>query len=530
LTAYYRDLREQLKALERAKLLVRIDEAINKDTELMPLVRWQFRGLPEEERRAFLFTHVTDVKGRKYDIPVAVGCLAASREIYACGLQCRPEEIVQRWTRAEANPIPPAILESGPVHEEIHIGSSLTEKGGLGEFPVPISTPGFDCAPYTTASHWFTKDPETGKINVGNYRGQIKSPTRTGVYIHSSNHGGYHWKKCKERGIPLEAALVIGAPPAVAYTAPARLPLNVSELDVAGGIAGRPIEVVRCKTIDMIVPAYAEIVIEGEISTEYIEPEAPFGEAPGYIGERILNPYFEVKCITHRKDPIFAAIVSQFPPSESSKMKQLAAEGNYLRFLKDDCNIPGVLEVIFHEIAVRQVCVIRMKKINPAHVWQALHSMLGYHPATGKIVMVVDEDINARDPDSLFWALAFRMQPDRDMLVVRNRTPSMDPSVAPPGKEMEISMHETANCSALLIDATRKWDYPPVSLPKREFMERAKSLWERLELPRLRPQEPWFGYHLGSWSEEDEEEAQSALRGDHYQTGEKAAKRRVPAK
>ena len=216
MTAYYLDLREQLKALERAKLLVRIDEAINKDTELMPLVRWQFRGLPEEERRAFLFTHVTDVKGRKYDIPVAVGCLAASREIYACGLQCRPEEIVQRWTRAEANPIPPAILESGPVHEEIHIGSSLTEKGGLGEFPVPISTPGFDCAPYTTASHWFTKDPETGKINIGNYRGQIKSPTRTGVYIHSSNHGGYHWKKCKERGIPLEAALVIGAPPAVA--------------------------------------------------------------------------------------------------------------------------------------------------------------------------------------------------------------------------------------------------------------------------------------------------------------------------
>ena len=91
-------------------------------------------------------------------------------------------------------------------------------------------------------------------------------------------------------------------------------------------------------------------------------------------------------------------------------------------------------------------------------------------------------------------------------------------------------MHEMAGCSALLIDATRKWDYPPVSLPKREFMEQARQLWERLELPRLRPQEPWFGYQLGSWSEEDEDEAQLALRGEHYQTGEKAFKKRVPVK
>ncbi len=527
---YYLDLREQLQALAEAEMLVRIDAPINKDTELMPLVRWQFRGLPEEERRAFLFTSVTDVKGKAYDIPVAVGCLAASREIYALGLKCRPEEIVERWTKAEACPIAPVVVESGPVHEEVHIGSSLLEKGGLGEFPIPISTPGFDCAPYTTASHWFTKDPETGKINIGNYRGQIKGPARTGVYIHASNHGGYHWKKCQERGMPLEAALVIGAPPAVAYTAPARVPFSVSELDVAGGIAGRPVEVVRCKTIDIVVPAYAEIVIEGVISTDYLEPEAPFGEATGYIGEKLLNPYFEVTCITHRRNPILAAIVSQFPPSESSKMKQLAAEGNYLRFLKDDCNIPGILEVIFHEIAVRQICVIRMKKTNQAQVWQALHCMVGFHPATGKIVIAVDEDVNPRNMDAVLWALAFRMQPHRDMLVVRNRTPSMDPSAFPPGKELEISMEEIAGCSALLIDATRKWDYPPVSLPKREYMERARLLWERLELPKLRPQEPWFGYHLGSWSEEDEEEVELALKGEHYQTGEKALKKRRPAK
>src|SRR5436190_20808182 len=118
---YFKDVREHLAALEKAELLVKIDEAINKDTELMPLVRWQFRGLSEEERRAFLFTHVTDVKGRKYDIPVLVGALAASRQIYGFGLQCKPEEIVERWTKAEASPIPPNITDNAPVHEGIHI-------------------------------------------------------------------------------------------------------------------------------------------------------------------------------------------------------------------------------------------------------------------------------------------------------------------------------------------------------------------------------------------------------------------------
>ena len=125
-------------------------------------------------------------------------------------------------------------------------------------------------------------------------------------------------------------------------------------------------------------------------------------------------------------------------------MRQVSAEGNYLRFLRDQCNIPGIIEVAFHSIAVRQICVIKMKKINQAHVWQALHSMVGYNPATGKMVIAVDEDIDPRNLDSLFWAMAFRMQPHRDVLIIRNRTPQMDPSVFPPGKEAGHSLDEIA--------------------------------------------------------------------------------------
>jgi 3-polyprenyl-4-hydroxybenzoate decarboxylase len=137
---YFKDLREHLAALDKAGLLVKIDEQINKDTELMPLVRWQFRGLSEEERRAFMFTNVVDAKGRKYDIPVVVGTLAASRQIYGFGLQCKPEEIVDRWNQAQSQPIAPKIVEDAPVHEIVYQGSSLMEKGGLGEFPIPIGS------------------------------------------------------------------------------------------------------------------------------------------------------------------------------------------------------------------------------------------------------------------------------------------------------------------------------------------------------------------------------------------------------
>ena len=140
---YHKDLREHIHALEANGRLTRIKRGINKDTELMPLVRCQFRGLPEKDRKAFLFENVLAVKGKKYNVPVLVGSHAASREVYAIGMNCKPEEIAEKWAQARRNPIKPRIVDSGPVQEEIHQGDKLLEHGGLEEFPVPISTPGF---------------------------------------------------------------------------------------------------------------------------------------------------------------------------------------------------------------------------------------------------------------------------------------------------------------------------------------------------------------------------------------------------
>ena len=290
----YQDLREYLGLLERQGLLMRVGAPVDKDTELHPLVRWQFLGLPDHQRKAFLFDNVVDARGRRYETPVVLGALASNEAIYALGMGCEPGRSFEKWSAAVAAPLAPEVVATGPVKEEIHVGEGLLEHGGLDEFPVPISTPGFDNGPYFTACHWITKDPDTGIRNVGNYRGQIKSPTKTGVYLISAQQDlAVHWNKASALGQPLPAAGVIGAVPCLSYVAVQKIAYGVDELGVAGAILGRPMPLVKCETVDLEVPANAEIVIEGYIRTDVLEPEGPFGESHGYMDPRSLSPVFE---------------------------------------------------------------------------------------------------------------------------------------------------------------------------------------------------------------------------------------------
>ena len=200
------DFQEHLAALEAKGLLVRIDRPINKDTELHPLVRWQFQGgLPEDERRAFLFTNVTDGAGRRYDIPVAVGALAASPAIYAIGMGRAVDEIGAAWLRAMAHPIPPVAVSAPACQQLVITGDDLRRPdGGLKRLPVPISTPGFDAAPYLTATLCITRDPDSGIQNMGTYRAALKATDRLAVRMvarEATGAGGYlHWLKYRQRG------------------------------------------------------------------------------------------------------------------------------------------------------------------------------------------------------------------------------------------------------------------------------------------------------------------------------------------
>ncbi|MSP39679.1 MAG: UbiD family decarboxylase [Deltaproteobacteria bacterium] len=517
----FRDLREFIALLERTGNLHRISASIDKNTELMPLVRWQYQGLPDDQRKAFLFDNVSDSAGRKYDCRVAVGALSASRAIYKLALGVKesdgPSAVAEKWNHALSHPIAPRRVAQGPVKDVIIKGKEISRPGGgLLRFPVPISNPGFDGGPFLTAPYVVTKDPETGVANVGTYRCMIKGPDKTGVSVAPAQHIGIHFHKCREKKIPLQAAIVLGCSPAIGLASVAKVGYDRNEYAVAGGIAGEAISLVKCETVDLEVPARAEIVIEGEIRTDYMEPEGPFGEYTGYMGGQLMNGVFNVKCITHRKDPILQ-MFTEGVPSESGVMRKMGYESTLYKLLKYDCNIPSVINVSLHESSgSRKFVVIRMRKTNPAQPWQALQAAVALDPSHGKILVAVDDDIDSEDADSVNWAISFRMQPHRDVKITTHKFAGLDPSAAPPGSShTEARFPSPSGCSAIMIDATRKWPYPPVALPAKKYMEAAKAKWESLGLPPLTPKMPWYGYSLGHWQEEDVENAELAIQGDY---------------
>jgi UbiD family decarboxylase len=520
----YPDLHDHIRALDKAGLLITVDRPINKDTEMHPLVRWQFRGgIEEKDRKAFLFTNVIDSKGRKYDIPVLVGGLASNREIYRIGLGCAFEEMDERWIQAAQNPIPPRLVENAPCHEIVISGKALDKPGnGLDGIPLPISTPGWDIAPYATLSQYITKDPDTGIQNMGNYRGHVKARRRLGMNPSLELRPGIynHWEKLRSRGIKkLPTAVVLGAPPCVTFTSVQKLPERLDELHVAGALVGAPLNVVKAKTVDLLVPAEAEIVIEGFIDTEYLEPEAPFGESHGHVNLQEFNAYMDVTCITRRRDAVLTSIISQVTPSESSLIKRVGMEPLFLNFLQSTLGIKGVKRVSMHEplTNMRKVLLLVMERDMPTtEIWRALYGAAILHRAAGKYVIAVNDDIDPENADAILWAMSYRANPNLDFHILPHRDQGHGPR----------SKRNGGEDASVLIDATLKENFPPISLPKREYMERAKVIWEELGLPKLKPESPWFGYSLGEWSDDVDEAAKRATRGDYFQTGASLEKRR----
>jgi 4-hydroxy-3-polyprenylbenzoate decarboxylase len=509
------DFQQHIADLEAASLLVRIDKPINKDTELIPLVRWQFiGGVPEDQRRAFLFTNVTDSKGRKYDMPVVVGALASSPEIYALGMGRRVEEIGDAWMEAIAHPIPPVLTNDAPCQEIVITGDALKTEG-LKALPVPVSTPGFDAAPYLTATLCVTKDPVSGVQNMGTYRVALKAADRAVVRMvarEATGAGGFlHWLKYREQKKKMPIVVVVGAAPIVMFTGPQKLAVDLDEMAVAGGAAGEAIRMARCRTVDLEVPADAEIVVEGLIDPDVLEPEAPFGESNGYVALEAFNMPMEITAITHKKKPVFTQIISQVTPSESSVIKKVAYEPLFLAHLKTALGVKGIRRVVMHErlTNLRPVIFLQFAANTPrTEVWRGLNGASTLQSNCGKIVIAVSEDIDPSSMDAVLWSLAYRTNPADDMHIVPNRGGVQGAQYA--GNKTD---------SGLLVDATRKRPMPPLALPTKPYMEHARALWEQLGLPPLNVQAPWHGYTLDDWTDTWETFARRTAAGDWEETG-----------
>jgi len=515
------DLQEHLARLTERGLVTVIGKPINKDTELHPLARWQFQGgLRDEERRAFLFTNVVGAKGEKYDIPVLVGGLAASPEIYAAGLGVPVGDIGKVWVKAMAEPVQPVLVNDGPCQQIVETGDDL-KRSGLASLPVPISTPGFDSAPYLTATLCVTKDPDSSIQNMGTYRAALKANDRLGVRMASrlSGAGGYlHWQKYKKLKREMPCAIVVGCAPAVLFTGPQKLAIDVDEMAVAGGLMGAPVRTVRCKTVDLVVPADSEIVIEGLIDTDLLEPEGPFGESHGHVALEDFNMSMRVTAITRKRKPVFLSIVSQVTPSESSVLKKVAYEPMFLEHLRHVLGIRGVTRVVMHEplTNLRKVIFVQFARGTPrTEVWRGMQGAASLQAQCGKLVIAVSDDIDPENANAIFWSMAYRSDFNTDVLTMPYRSAGHGPKSGRAAEE-----------GTLMIDATLKSVMPPLALPAEEYMRRAHDLWQELDLPRITPQSPWHGYELGDWAPEWTAFAQAAVRGDWRASGENTFARR----
>ena len=518
MTRPYHDLHQHIAILRERDLLIEVDIPIDKDSEMHPLVRWQFQGgMKESERKAFLFTNIHDGRGRKYETPVLVGGLAANREIYSVGMCCPIDDVQQKWEQAISNPIPPKFIDNALCHEIVETGESLTkEGGGLDALPIPVSTPGFDSAPTLSAGNVITKDPDTSVQNMGTYRCALKAPDRLVVRMATrvGGAGGFqHYQKHQELGIKeMPVAIVLGCPPIVAFMGPQKLPLGVDEFTVAGGLANAPIHVTKAKTVDLTIPAEAEIIIEGFIDTTKVEPEGPFGESHGHIALEEYNMPMRITAITRRKKAVVPSYISQVAPSESSMIKRVAYEPLFLKHLRDECNIKGVKKVSLHEplTGLLRVTVVTCEENMPhTEIWRSLYNAAFFKGDCSKICIAVNEDIDVDNADALLWAISYRSNPVKDIKTVDFRGQGHGPKREHSGEED----------SSLLIDATMKSQMPPLALPAKQHMQRAMEIWQELGLPKLNVKSPWHGYSLGAWHEIWDAAGQRAAAGEYLENG-----------
>lgn len=464
----YADLREFLNRLEACGKLRRIANPVDKDWEIAAVSKVAFERIPEPRRPALFFERV---KG--FDIPVVTGALGASRSIYCLALECELDAVQEKWGEAEFHPIPPQRVAKGPVHENVW----TAEKADLTRFPIPTWTVGKDPAPYITSGYIITEEPESRIRNVGTYRVQLKGPRKLGLFINYLQGGRYHVEKNNRLGQPTPVAIVIGADPVIGLVSVSRLPQDMDELAVAGGLRRKAVDVVRCVSVDLEVPATAEIVIEGLIRANELESEGPFGEYTGYMGPKAMSYIVDVQCITHRSRPIFQAFVSQMPPSESSCIRSIGREATLHKHLAEDLRLPVSGVHLLESSGAAAYLVISIKKNHPVQPRTVMCGAWSYAPQFGKITVVVDDDIDIRNLDAVNWALSFRVQPERDIVIMPNMTAvSLDPSQAPADVMQEDMARRVS--SKIGIDATRKHAFPDVAVPPKEHLELVRKNWQ----------------------------------------------------
>ena len=450
----YRDLREFIAALEERGWLRRIREEVDPHLEITEITD-RVSKMEGDRNVALLFENV---KGSR--MPVLMNAFGSyERMALALGVE-KLDDVADEIREILKLPyislqnkmnlvsiIPmakkainfPKYVKNAPCQEVV------MKEPDLDEIPILTCWPG-DGGPFVTLPLVFTKNPATGKRNVGMYRLQKYDSRTTGMHWHIHKNGAENFRDAKAAGNDrIEAAVAIGTDPVLTYAATAPLPRDIDEMVFAGFLRHKSVEMVKCKTVDIEVPAGAEIILEGYVRTDELRREGPFGDHTGYYSLADDYPVFHITCITHRKDPIYFATVVGRPPMEDCYLAK-ATERIFLPILQQmlpeivDINMP--LEGIFHDCVI-----VSIRKAYPMHARKVMHAFWGTGQMMNvKMIIVVDAHVDVQDLKEVWWRVYNNIDAKQDLEIVEGPLDVLDHS------------SPMAKWGAKLgIDATKTW-------------------------------------------------------------------------
>ena len=479
----YRDLREFVAALEKNGELRRIPFEVDPVLEITEFAdRAVKRGGP-----ALLFE-----KAKGSSVPVLINAFASLRKMEIALEVKSVEEVAARIVEFLEMRAPEGLMGKLKMLPKLaEMGAFFPKTVSRGACQEVVRTSGYSLFDYPVLQCWpqdggrfitlplvFSRNPDTGKRNCGMYRMQVYDERTAGMHWQTHKQGAEHYRRAGKQGQKrMDVAVAIGADPATMYSAILPMPPDLDEMMIAGFLRQSPVEMVKCQTMDLEVPANAEIVLEGYVELGELRTEGPFGDHTGFYSLADEYPVFHVTCVTQRKDPIYATTIVGPPPMEDYFMGK-AIERIFLPLMR--LQLPEVRDMamppegVFHNLIL-----VAIRKSYPGHARKVMHSIWGTGQAMfSKVIVVVDEDVDVQNYAEVAWKALNNIDPERDIQFVMGPVDSLDHS------------SRLANYGSKMgIDATRKWPgegftrpWPDVIEMSGEVRRRVDELWKKAGL------------------------------------------------
>jgi 4-hydroxy-3-polyprenylbenzoate decarboxylase len=480
----YDDLRGFIRALEKNRQLKRIPFEVDPKLEIAEFADRSVKtGGP-----ALLFE-----KPRGSQVPVLINAFASMRRMEIALEVDSVDEVAKRISDYLEMRMPEGLLGKLKMLPKLaEMGAFFPKIVGKGDCQEVVRTSGFslyeypvltcwpqDAGPFITLPMVFSRNPETGKRNCGMYRMQIFDERTTGMHWQTHKQGAEHYRRASAAGgvKKMEVAVAIGADPATMYSAILPLPPDIDEMMIAGFLRSKPVEMVKCETVDIEVPANSEIVLEGYVELGELRREGPFGDHTGFYSLDDDYPVFHVTCVTHRKNPIYATTIVGPPPMEDFYMGK-AIERIFLPLMK--MQLPEVRDIcmpaegVFHNLIL-----VSMRKSYPGHARNVMHAIWGLGQAMfSKCIVVVDDDVDVQNVGEVAWKALNNIDPQRDIEFALGPVDSLDHSSRLPNFGSKMG-----------VDATTKWPsegfsrrWPNVIKMSPEVVSRVDELWKKAGL------------------------------------------------